>query len=101
MTIGQFRHIHLALLVGISLIIPFLLAYSLYIDLSETTLLSSDMSVEDADDEDLSTCEYEFNILIPQLFSNPLLIGTHFGALPCPFSTPVTSPTQITPVLRC
>jgi hypothetical protein len=44
-------------MLGISLLIPMPLAYSLYVDLSETMLLSSDMSFEDPEDEDLSTCQ--------------------------------------------
>jgi hypothetical protein len=58
-TMGRLKHIHLVLMLGISLLIPMPLAYSLYVDLSETVLLSSDMSFEDPEDEDLSTCQNE------------------------------------------
>jgi len=99
MTVGRLEHIHLVLLLGISLLIPLLMAYSVYVDLSETVLLSSDMSFEDPEDEDLSTCQNEF-IFMPMLSSN-LFPGTHFGREPSPFSSLLTSSSQMTPLLRC
>jgi hypothetical protein len=101
MAMGQLKHIHFVLTVGISLFIPLFLAYSLYVDLSGTVLLSSDMSFEDPDDEDLSTCQNEFKVFVPTVSFNPLLTGTHFGKGSSLFSSPLTSHTQITPVLRC
>jgi hypothetical protein len=41
MTMVRLKHTHLALMFGISLFIPLFLAYSLYVDLSEIVLLSS------------------------------------------------------------
>jgi len=101
MTMGRLKHIHFVLMIGISLFIPLFLAYSLYVDLSETVFLSSDMSFEDPDDEDLSTCQNEFKVFVPTLSSNPLLTGTHLGKGSSLFSSPLTSYTEITPVLRC
>jgi hypothetical protein len=65
-------------MVGISLFIPFFLAYSLYVDLSGTVLLSSDTSFEDPENENLSTCQNEFKVLVSKVFSNPLPAWTHF-----------------------
>ena len=101
MTMGRLKHIHLVLMLGISLLLPMLLAYSLYADLSGDVLLSSDMSFEDPDDEDLSTCQNEFKVFVPTVSSNPLLTGTHFGKGSSLLSSLLTSHTQITPVLRC
>lgn len=101
MTMGRLKHIHLALMLGISLFIPVFLAYSLYVDLSETVLLSSDMSFEDPDDEDLSTCRNEFKVFVPTVSFNPLLTGTHFGKGSSLLSSPLTSHTEISSVLRC
>ena len=101
MAMGRLKHIHFALMLGISLLIPLLLSYSLYVDLSETVLLSSDMSFEDSEDEDLSTSQYEFKVFVPTLSSNPLLPWTHIGMGSRVFSSPLMSYTRITPVLRC
>ena len=101
MVMGRIKHIHFALLVGISLIIPFFLAYSLYVDLSETTLLSSDMSLEDPNDDDLSTCQTEFKDFVPTISSNPSLPTANFDGGFSLFSSPSTSHTQTTPILRC
>jgi len=101
MVMGRFKHIHLALMVGISLFIPVFLAYSLYVDLSGTVLLSSDMSFENPDDEDLSTCRDEFKVFVGTISSNPLLPETRFGRGLSLISFPLTSYTQITLVLRC
>jgi len=98
---GQLKHIHFVLLLGISLFIPLLLTYSIYFDLSGTVLLSPDMSFEDPGDEDLSTCQNEFKVFVPTVTSNLLLPGAHFGWESSLFSSPLTSYTQITPVLRC
>jgi hypothetical protein len=101
MAMGRLKHIHFVLIIGISLFIPIFLAYTLYVDLSGTVLLSSDMSFEDPDDEDLSTCQNEFKVFVPTVSSNPLLTETYFGKGSSLFSSPLTSYTQITPVLRC
>jgi len=99
---GRLKNIHLVLMVGISLLIPMLLAYSLYLDLSETVLLSSDMSFEDADDEDSSTSQNEFKVFVPTLSSNLLPPWTDLGRGGSSlFSSPLTSYSQETPVLRC
>ncbi len=101
MTMGRFKHNHLAVMVGISLFIPLLLAYSVYLDLSGTKLLSSDMSLEDSEDEDLSTCQNELKVLVPTVSFNPLPPWTVFGRESSLFSSSLTSYTQMTPVLRC
>ena len=88
-------------MLGIFLFIPIFLAYSLCVDLSGTVLLSSDMSFEDPEDEDLSTCQNEFKVFVPTLSSNPLPPWTHFGKESSLFSSSLTSYTQMTPVLRC
>ncbi len=101
MAMGRIKHIHFALLLGISLIIPFFLAYSLYADLSETTLLSSDMSLEDPDDGDLSTCPDEVKVFLPTVSSNPLSSWIDLGHEANLISTPLTYISQNKPVLRC
>lgn len=101
MTVGRSKQIHLFLLFGISLFIPVFLAYSVYVDLSGTVLVSSDMSFEDSEDEDLSTSQNEFNAFVPEVSSNPLLPWTCFVERSILFSSPLTSDSQITLVLRC
>ncbi len=98
---GRFRHIHLVLMAGISLFVLVFVAYSVYADLSQTVLLPSDMSFEDSDDEDLSTCQTDLQVFLLMPSSNPLLPRTHFGEGPSFFSSRLTSYTQIMPVLRC
>ena len=101
MTMDRLKHIHPVLILGISLLIPVLMAYSLYVDLSRTVLLSSDMSFEDFGDEDSSTCEREFKVFVPTVSSDALPPWTHFGRMSSLFLSPLTSYTQITPALRC
>jgi len=101
MTMGRLKHIHLVLMLGISLLLPMLLAYSLYADLSGDALFSSDMSFENLDDEDLLTCQGKFKVFVPAIPSSSLLPWTHFGRGSSLFSSPLTSDTQIMPVLRC
>jgi len=101
MTMCRLRHIRLVLMLGISLFIPLFLAYSTYVDLSGTVLLSSDMIFEDPEDEDLSTCRNDFKNFGPTVSSNPLFSSAHFGRGSSLFSSPLTSGTQMTPVLRC
>ena len=100
-TMDRLKHIHFVLMFGICLLIPLFLAYSLYVDLSETVLLSSDMSFEDLGDEDLSTGQNEFKVFVPTVSSNLLLLVTHFCRGSSLFSSPLTSHTQIIPILRC
>ena len=88
-------------MLGISLFVPLFLSYSLYVDLSGTMFLSSDMSFEDPGDEDLSTCQKEFKVFVPTIFSNPLLPVAHFGRGSTLFSSPLTPHTENTSVLRC
>ena len=97
---GRLKHIHLVLMVGISIFIPLFVAYSVYVDLSETVLLSSDMSFEDADDEDSSTSQNEFKVFAPTLSSNLLPPWTHLARGSSLFLSPLTSYAQRTPVLR-
>ena len=101
MTVGRLKQIHLVLMFGISLFIPLFLAYSVYVDLSGTVLVSSDMSLEDSEDEDLSTCQNELKVFVPTVSFNPLPPWTVFGRKSSLFSSPLTSYTQMTPVLRC
>ncbi len=101
MTMGRLKHIHFVLMLGISLLIPLLLSYSIYVDLSGTALLSSDVSFEDPDDESSSTWQNEFKVFLPPVSSNPLLAWTHLDRGSSLFSSPLTSDTQITPILRC
>ena len=88
-------------MVGMSLFIPLFLAYSVYVDLSGTVFLSSDMSFEDPEDEDLSTCQNESKVFVPTVSLNPFLPWTYFSWGSSLFSSPLTSYTQVTPVLRC
>jgi hypothetical protein len=101
MTLGRLEHIHLFPMLGIFLLIPLLLAYSLYADLSGTVFLCSDMSFEDPEDEHLSACQNEFRVFVPMVSSSPFLPWTDFSRGIKIFSSPLTSYTQITPVLRC
>ena len=102
MTRGRVKHIHLALMVGISLFIPLFLAYSVYVNLSGTRRLSSDMSFEDSGNEELSTYQNEFRVLVSTVSSDPTLTGTYFeGKLNPIILFPLTFITQNTPVLRC
>jgi hypothetical protein len=101
-TKGRLKHIHLVLILGISLFIPLFLAYSVYIDLSGAVPIFSDMSFEDTEGEDLSTCQNESKGLMPMVSSYVLLSSAHFGNKKLSlFSLPLASYTQITPVLRC
>ncbi len=97
----RLRHLHLLLMLGVSLFIPLFLAYSLYVDLSGTVLLSSDMSFETPDDDDSLTCENDFKVFAPTVPSILLLPGTHLGDEAIFFWPSFTSQTQIAPVLRC
>ena len=101
MTMGRLKHNHLVLMLGISLLIPLLPAYSLYVDLSGTALLSSDISFEDPDGEDLSTCQNEYKVFVPTLSSNVLPPWTHLGRESSLFLSALTSYAQRTLVLRC
>ncbi len=96
MTMGRLRYIHLVLL--FSLLIPLFMAYSVCVYLSETVLGSADMSFEDSDDEDLSTCQNDLKVFLPAV---SLFLGTHLGRGSSFFWSPLTSYTQITPILRC
>lgn len=101
MVMDRLKHIHLVLMLGLSLLIPMLLAYSLYVDLSGTVFLSSDMS-EDSGDEDSSTYQSEFNVFVSTVSSTPFFLpGAHFGSISSLFLSPLTSHTQNRPVLRC
>jgi hypothetical protein len=73
MMMNQFKNMHLVLTLAISLFIPLFLAYSLYVDLSGTVLLSSDMRFEDPEDEDLSVFQNEFKVFVSTAFSIFLL----------------------------
>jgi hypothetical protein len=101
MTMGRLKHIRLVLVLGISLFISLFLAYSVYFDLSGTVPLSSDMSFEDPEAEDLSTCQNESTGLVPMVSSYVLVSCAHFGKELSLFWLPLTSYAQITPVLRC
>jgi hypothetical protein len=101
MTMGRLKHIHIVLMLGISLFTPLFLAYCLYVDLSGTVVLSSDMSFEDPEDEDLSTCQNEFKVFVPTSSSNTLLPWSHLCRESGLFSSLLTSHTEIAPVLRC
>jgi len=101
MIMGKLKHINFVLMLGISLFIPLFLAYSLYVDLSGTVLLSSDMSYEDPGDEDLSTCQGNHNVFVPSVSSDPFLPIAHFNNESNLLLSPSTSYTQTSPVLRC
>jgi hypothetical protein len=101
MTTGRLKHIHLVLILGISLFIPLLQGYFIYVDLSGIVPLFSDMSFENPDYNNLSTCQNKFKGFVPVVSSNPLLPWTHFGRGASLFSSPLTSDSQIPPVLRC
>ena len=97
----RLKHFHPVLMLGMSLLIPLFLAYFFYVDLSGTVLPSSGMSFEDPEIEDLSTCQNELKVFVPAVSFNPLPSWTHFARGFSPFSPPLTSYNQATPVLRC
>jgi hypothetical protein len=97
----RLKHVHLVLILGISLLIPMLMAYSLYVDLSETVLLSSGINFEDFGDEDSSVYMREFNVFVPTVSSVSFLPGAQFHSVPSVFLSSVMQFTQIKPVLRC
>ena len=101
MVIGRLKHIHLSLVVGIPLFIFLLVSYSLCADLSGTVLRSSDVIFEDPGDETSPTCQNEFKVLVSPGSLNPLSLWTHFSRESNLISSPITSITQNTPVLRC
>ncbi len=102
---GRLKHIHLVLILGISLFIPLSLFYCPFycpcVDLSGTALLSSDMNFEDPEEKKLSTCQNELRFFAPKVSFNSLLSGTHSDSGSSFFLPPLTSHGQITPVLRC
>ena len=100
MTMGRLRHLHFILLLGISLFVPLFLAYSLYVDLSRTVLLPSDMS-DDSGDDDSSTSQSELNVFVPPISSTPFLPSAHFRSVSSFFLSSLMPHTQNTPVLRC
>ncbi len=101
MTRGGSKHIHLVLMLGIFLFIPLFVAYSVYVDLSDTVLLSSDTSFEDSEDEDSLTYQNKSKIFMPAVPSNLILSATHFGSKSNLFLSPLTSHSQTAFVLRC
>jgi hypothetical protein len=88
-------------MLAISLFIPLFLAYSLCVELSEASLLSSDMSFEDPGDEDLAICTSESKILLPAVLSVLFLSGPTFIGGVYFFPFPKTFHSQNRPVLRC
>ncbi len=100
MTMGRLKHIHLILILALSLFIPMLLVSSLYVDLSGVVLLSSAMS-KDSGDEDSSAYQSEFKVLMSTVSFAPFLPGAHFGSLSCPLWSLVSAHSQNRPVLRC
>ena len=101
MTTGRLKYIRFLLILGISLSVPLFLAYPVYVDLSETEFFSSDTSLEDPDDEDLSTFQDESQGFAPDVSWNPLLSLTYCALEFSLFSPVFTSHTQLVPVPRC
>jgi|APFre7841882654_1041346.scaffolds.fasta_scaffold261904_2 hypothetical protein len=101
MTMSRLKNMNLILMLAISLLIPLFLAYSLYVDLSGTVLLSSDMSFEDPGDGDLSIGQDEFKVFAPKAFSILLLPGANLIGESCLLSFLLTSHPQNKPILRC
>ena len=101
MTMGRLKYLHLVLMLGISIFIPLSPAFFLSVDLSETVLPCSDMSFEDADDEDSSTCDNELKVFVPTVSFNLLPPWTRFGKESSFLFSPFTLHNQITPILRC
>jgi hypothetical protein len=101
MTMGRFRNIHLFLMIAISLFVPLFLAYSLYVELSGSSLLSSDVSLEDPGNEDLAICKSESKVLLPGVLSVLFLPKSTFIGEVYLFSFLKTSHSQNRPVLRC
>ena len=101
MAMGRLKHFHLVLMLGISLLIPLLMVYSIYVDLSGAVFLSSDMSFENPDNEDLSGCQDKIKVFVPAVSSTPSPLGTYLDRGCRLISPALTSPIQITPALRC
>ena len=102
MVMGRTKHLHLLLMLGISLFIPLFLSYSLYVDLSGAVLLSSDMNIEDSGDEDLSAGQNEFKVFTPSDCFTLFFPGIHFGRESSCFFSPLLKPhLHNISVLRC
>ncbi len=100
MTMGRLKHIHLILILALSVFIPMTLASSLYVDLSGVVFLSSDMS-KDSGDEDSSAYQSEFKVLVSASSSALFLPGAHFGSVSSLLLSSLPPDTQDRPVLRC
>lgn len=100
MTMRRLRHIHLILILALTLLIPTLLASSLCVDLSGVVFLSSDMS-KDSGDEDSFAYQSEFKVLMSTSSSAPFLPGAHFGGVSSLLLFSLSPHTQDRPVLRC
>jgi hypothetical protein len=101
MAVGRFKNLHLVLILGISLFIPFILSYSLNADLSGTVFVSSDMSFDSSGDEDLSTFQGKFKVFVATVSCNLCPRWNQLFKEPGFLSSSLTSCSQISPVLRC
>lgn len=101
MATGQLKHLHLIIILGISLLIPTLVAYSIYVDLLETLFFSSNMSFDNPGNEDFSTVQNELKVLLPSASCHRLSSVTHPRIDSNFFSSLLTADNQITPVFRC
>jgi hypothetical protein len=97
---GRFKNFNLILMVSLSLFIPLFLAYSLYVEWSGSTLLSSDMGYEDPGDEDLLICQKEFGV-VPTAYLVILDPETEFARESYVLSYLLTPRLHCTSILRC
>jgi hypothetical protein len=101
MAMKRLKHIHLVLILGISLLIPMLMLFSFYVDLSETVLISSGINFENCGDDDSLVYRKEFNVFVPGVSSAPFHSNAHFHSVSNLFFSSLAPRTQFKQVLRC
>jgi hypothetical protein len=95
------KKLNVILVLAISLLIPFFSTYSGYDNLSESILLSNEISFEDPDDEDLSILQNESRNSLPATFFEILPHGSYILEEPCFISSRLASRSHAKPILRC
>ena len=101
MATGQLKHIHIIVLVGVSVLIPPFAAYPFCVELSGFPFFPSDMSYDDPGDEVLSTCQDESTVLASLASFDLLPTLTPLSGRSRIISAHFIWPIQNTCVLRC
>ena len=89
------------LILTIFLFIPLFSTYFQYNNLSGSIFLSDEMSFEDPGDEDLSMSQDESKALLPAVFFETLLQGSHVFEETSAFFSHLISHSLNTAILRC